>query len=227
MVQSTSYVAACAFALSALALPSPAAADPIVIDQQNLGPRIGGTGVAGDMSLAQTFTVGITGNLTELELGVFNPNDVGSGDPYFPDPLTIELRDTASGAPGTNVLYSWTLPMADATLDRDALTAFAGANLSVVAGQTLAIVFRTGPSGNFGWSEACCYARGTSFVDTGAGFDPIYPAHSGIDSDFIFRTSVEPNGVSPTPEPAAFLLLGTGLAAVFRKSRRMRTAAEF
>src|SRR5215471_18869589 len=88
--------------------PASARADTIRLDQQNAGPRNGGFGVGGDtVAIAQTFSVGITGMLTSIDLGVFNPNNLTQ----FPDSLTIDVERTSAGRPGGTVLQSMTIPI--------------------------------------------------------------------------------------------------------------------
>jgi hypothetical protein len=206
---------ACVWAVVAIGWSAAIArADPVGIDQQNVGTRLGGFGIGGTTSaIAETFSVGVTGVLTQLDLSVFNPNP---GSTQFPDPLSIQIRSTSAGQPVSTALRSMTVPLASVTVDRLALTSFVGWNVDVTAGEVLAIVLTTGANGNYGWSIACCYSGGDMFVSRGSGFVPIFPNVSAIPGDFIFRTYVDPTGTtSATPEPASLLLCASGLVAAF------------
>jgi hypothetical protein len=195
-------------------------ADPIrVIDQQHLTTRIGGLGVVGstDVFLAQTFTVGLTGTLTQIDLNVFFPHEDFS---RFTDPLSIQLRTTVGGTPTNTVVDAIAVAPQNLPTDRFALTAFSGFGVNVTAGDALAIVLTTGPNGNFGWGlGACCYGGGAAhWTPNGGAFVPIsFPEAP----EFLFRTWVEAD-VTPTPEPGTMLLAATGVAAVVARRRRKR-----
>jgi len=205
--------------------PARAQADPILLDQQNVGTRIGGIGLSGTTTIAETFSVGTSGILTQLDLSIFNPNP---GSTAFPDSLTIGINRTSAGQPGNTVLQSMTVPLADVTTDRSSITSFTGWNVDVKAGDVLAIVLSTGALGNYGWSTSCCYSGGDMFLSNGSGFTPIFPNTSGIPADFVFRTFVESSdpSVSATPEPASLLLLASGLTAAFVRRVRHRSSPQ-
>lgn len=197
-------------------------ADPIrVTDQQHLTTRIGGLGVVGEANvfLAQTFTVGLTGTLTRIDLNVFFPHDDFS---RFTDPLSIQLRTTAGGTPTNTVVDAITVAPQNLPgfADRFGLTAFSGFGVNVTAGDALAIVLTTGTTGNFGWGlGACCYGGGAAqWTANGGAFVPItFPGAP----EFLFRTWVEAD-VTPTPEPGTMLLAATGVAALVARRRRQR-----
>ena len=205
--------------------PARAQANPILLDQQNIGTRIGGIGVSGTITIAETVSVGISGILTQLDLNVFNPNP---GSTEFPDSLTIGINRTSAGQPGSAVLQSMTVSLADVTTDRSSITSFTGWNVDVQAGDVLAIVLSTGARGNYGWGTSCCYAGGDMFESFGSGFTPIFPNTSPIPADFRFRTFVDSSGttVSATPEPASLLLLASGLTAAFVRRARPRSSPQ-
>ena len=207
-------------------IPASARADSILLDQLNAGLRNGGIGVGVDpLVIAQTFSVGITGVLTQLDLGVFNPN---VGSTRFVDPLSIQIRRTSAGRPDDTVLQSMTVPVAAVTPDRFAMTSYEGWHVDVQAGEQLAIVLATGPNGNYGWSTSCCYSGGDMFLSLGSGFRPIVPTISPLPADFMFRTFVDASATTTTPEPESLPLLAGGLAVAFfgrwRRSRVTSTA---
>lgn len=195
-----------------------ARADPVLIDQVNVGTRVGGIGIFQGTEIAQTLTVGTSGVLTQLDLGVFNPNP---GSMTFPDPLSIQVQRTSGGLPTGTAVQSITVPIGNVTTDRFALTSFGGWNVDVQAGEVLAIVLTTA-NGNYGWSTACCYSGGDMFVSRGSGFTPIFPNTSGVPADFMFRTFVDPSlSTTATPEPQGLLLLASGLmVALIARFRR-------
>jgi hypothetical protein len=205
--------------------PARAHADPILLDQQNVGTRTGGFGLSGTTTIAQTFSVGTSGILRQLDLSVFNPNP---GSTAFPDSLTIGINRTSAARPGNTVLQSMTVPLADVTTDRFSLSSLPGWNVDVQAGDVLAIVLSTGALGNYGWSTSCCYSGGDMFLSNGSGFTPIFPNTSGVPADFMFRTFVESSdpSVSATPEPASLLLLASGLTAAFVRRVRHRSSPQ-
>src|SRR3954453_303056 len=121
-------------------------------------------GINSSQSLGQTFTAGITGNLDQADLMLSN-----FASP--PDPVTIEIRNTAGGLPGTSVLASSSIP--SSAIPDDPNPAFVSATFgtpaSVTAGTLYALVaWSTNTTGSPGWY----FQQGT---------DP-YPGGTGLNS---------------------------------------------
>ena len=124
-----------------LLLPSPCRADPISIDQSYIpSPPLNGFIIEATQTVAQTFTVGLSGMLTalDLELGCcrFGPPS---------DDLLVEVRSTLSdGFPSNQVLASTVLHPADIPVPVDSFAFIRAAlgphGFSVSPGELLSIV---------------------------------------------------------------------------------------
>ena len=122
-----------------LLLPSPCSADPISVDQSYIpSPPPDGFIIEATQTVAQTFTVGLSGMLTalDLELGCcrFGPPS---------DDLLVEVRSTLSdGFPSNQVLASTVLHPADIPVDSFAFVraALGPHGFSVSPGELLSIV---------------------------------------------------------------------------------------
>ena len=133
--------------VTALWPATPALSDPIVVDQFNLRDSGGfhGDAVVQNQSFAQTFTVGVTGNLRFIDLQLYR------GPGTQTDVMLDVLPTLASGAPAgvDRSLFSTTIPidqiftLHSQTDDVPVLSIPIPANaVKVQAGQTLAIALR-------------------------------------------------------------------------------------
>lgn len=181
---------------------------------------------------AQTFTVGISGTLTGLDLRI-------GRQPTTQQPLLYDLRTTSGNAPtesdaGASVLVSGQLQASEVPTDFE-LSAppnafvhidLSGAALQVSAGDVLAIVLRSDNPG-------------TAYRWFGVGGPPSIPRYSGGDSyhrhlagwnklaengDNAFRTYVS---AVPEPSCSVLVLMGSAMIGVsrstpFRPARRQR-----
>jgi len=196
---------ACLFVLYSAAWPASAA----TLDQQFLPDPGNGLIIERAQSVAQTFTVGLSGLLDRIDVNVAR-NAVAP-----PEGMTLEIRSTLpEGGLAPDVLASIFIPGADVPavfqyMEFD-VTSFA---LTVTAGDVLALVLKSDavpPGGNvdpFAWAadEAGGYGGGRVYADVGSGFNPI------TGWDVGFRTFVQATTV---PAPASLPLLVSGVMAL-------------
>lgn len=201
-----------------------------VLDQQNVSAGGGSTSfgvftavipgvgtLVTSQTVYQTFTVGIAGLLTQIDVEVGN-----STDPTPIEPIDLALTATSGGVPTASLASASLAPPAlGETVFRSA--DLSGAGISVTVGQVLAIRLSSTTSGGYQWFQSGdTYPGGLQFVEhippPTVGGDPLtaFP-----DTDMAFRTFVDP---APVPEPGTLLLLGSGLgsfgAVAWRRHRR-------
>jgi hypothetical protein len=171
-----------------------------VLDQYNFTPTASGPEVRSDQWLAQTFTVGITGSLTQVEVWnfisyAFSPPDA---------PLIIEIYETNRVTPVGPALASVSIPISAVGTNpyfNRTLADFSSFSLRVSAGDLLAIVLRTESTlpGAFDWwgsidGSTDFYPRGGSYIsrDGGNTWNELTFASPFGPFDFHFWTYVEP-----------------------------------
>jgi len=199
-------------AVELLAAPMAVQAAP-ALDQANDGPFTGFAQIAGEYR-AQTFTVGMTGTLSRIEVQLFGVGATGSA--------VFEVWNTTAG--GQPVAVPGTA-LASATIDFSGVNhTFVGADLtpgvSVSAGDVLAIVLKGGPPQLAYWDHTGdLYPSGSAFTTSTA--DPTGPwiIIGGFPGarDFNFRTYVD---VSPAVLLQALLadVTGHGPARILEKT---------
>jgi hypothetical protein len=211
--QLSSWIRTITLALLFVALSGTVARSEPILDQSFVPVPANPTpflGIDLDTSGAQTFTVGITGILTEVD--VF----IQRNGPILSD-LHLDVRPTINGVPTGNdlaALGSVTLPMAAlgttaAFVDFD----FSSLGIHISQGDVLAIVLSGDAQwfGNFG----DLYPGGASFFRFPP--DDFSLSHDGS-VDVGFRTFVEP---TPVPEPYTLALIS---ATIFTTICYVKTA---
>jgi hypothetical protein len=205
-----------AIAAAALAaLMAPGRADAIVLlDQENPGPVQGNVGYDAGLARGQSFTVGITGTLAEVQF--FMDKSLSTATGY----ATLTVFDTVGGAPGT-ALGSVQVP---ASAVPDGFHAYVGFDVSslgiaVTAGDMLFAAITD--SDFFGgiYSTSAFpdkYPAGAEFgCGPGYGIACWTEQDNGV-VDLMFRTYV---AAAPVPATLALVLPGLALIAARRRRR--------
>jgi hypothetical protein len=168
-------------------VPIPAQITP-VLDQSLAGSYLS-WGLGGDAPLAQTFTVGITGVLTRIDVEL--RRDAGVHD------VLLDVRPTTGGIPVESdaaALVSVVIPSASIPTDFAFMSAdVSSASIQVSVGDVLAIVLRAPADGgplSYTWrgtGQNFEYPAGTNFfrVAPSLNWSPLF-------GDLGFRTFVAP-----------------------------------
>lgn len=203
-----------------LAGVEPVRAEPI-LDQSFEGPFNLTTFFGDPFFFAQTFTVGVGGKLSRIDLPVFEDRGPGS--------LVLDIRPTFGGFPvendalalGVLVIPSGILPPYTGSPQFTSFD-FRPFEITVAEGDLLAFVMHSIDDGRYGFSSATGdpYLRGQPFDrnhTTGGMWAPA--DFIGQPFDRGFRTYVDPAAI---PEPSTVLLLGLGGLIVLGSTRRLR-----
>jgi hypothetical protein len=189
-----------AFLVAALAvIVFPRATGAAVLDQSDTAGSYE-TGADGD--LGQTFTVGITGTLTSLELKMFTPGAAS---------IDAMIATTSGGLPTSTILGQSIIATSGLTWN-EWLTFNLATGIPVHAGEVLAIEI---PTSGIGWDEDqnATYAGGMAYW---LPFSQ-WVENPGGPNDFNFQTFVV-----PTPEPSSLGLLAIGFAGLCFAARRRK-----
>ena len=170
---------------AALLLGAQASASAGTLDQQQISTTQDSV-LNTSQSGAQTFTAGISGGLDQVDLAL---RKIGA-----PPNVTVEIRGTSAGTPGTAVIASAQLAgSAIGTTEAFVPVTFT-APAPVTAGTQYAIVAYSPGSGGdqVGWflSSTNPYAAGARFTSTESL--PPGGAWTGTATDFAFKTYVAP-----------------------------------
>lgn len=201
-------VIVCAFSLLG---PAPASrAD--TIDQSFVGPPTGiNGGIGGSFTyLAQTYTAGITGTLTGVNIDVVT---------LQPAALQVSIHTVSGGVPTGTILGTTTLAVGQSA-PLSLLITFSGV-ISQFAGTQYAIVlgYPSSPPGapaNGFWTLQLSNPYPGGQVFYGNDFSNWNPWPT---ADGYFQTHVQP-GI-PVPEPGTLLLVCTGVASLLSRRRKL------
>ncbi len=192
------------FALAAALVidPVPAGADPILPDQFAIPSCCLSSGVAvtPSQSISQTFTAGIAGFLTSVEVSIFQDRGT-TGDVVFR--LLREPLDFRTS------VYSTIIPLTMVPFETGRFVSVdvSSAHVALAVGDQLAIgLSRPVGAWNQPWVlwNTATYDRGSAFA----------PGIGEIFADVAFRTNMD-----PVPEPTSLVLFATGLTAAWARRR--------
>jgi hypothetical protein len=210
-------LAAIAAACAALAVvPGVAAAG--TLDQQQANDS-SGFGVSSGVSVAQTFTAGITGDMDGIDLALEK-----NASPTVP--LSVEIREAFPGFMGATVLAAASIPASAFPGDTPPWFSIPlAAPVPVTAGSHYAIILHANTvfPNTYSWDDANAdvYAGGTALLALSS--PPTTPWTPAAD-DQAFKTYVVPApGSTPPPTPPA-ASGPTGLqAAALKKCKKKKS----
>jgi len=211
-----------AAALSGFSLAASAQASA-VIDQFSMpeaGPTgsASGTGLWGDLSNGQTFTAGLSGQLTRIDLAVIRSAFLGGQGGFA---LAVE-RLSGEQLFSTHVAFA-DAPISGPDFSEMLQVSLAGVSVRVVAGQKYKIVIEHDPGNPLGAGGWFYEFGGTNLSYSRGEALGIHPSLGEfvLDIDYGFRTYVD----TAVPEPEIWALLTLGFGTVGAALRRRRILA--
>jgi hypothetical protein len=189
-----------------------------ILDQQYTAIGTGSVIVSASQSIAQTFTVGMEGLLTSVEVQVARRAVPPDSD------LILSIVNAATGTL-TDVLATVAIDPSEVSTS----FAFLAVDLSsfmldVEVGQRLAIRLTTASPGTGGGINP--YAWFGDFPGTYVGGTAFINNNPSLQRDMAFRTFVDPQAAA-IPEPASLALVAVGLlGGASRWARRRRRSTD-
>ena len=199
-MRSTRILLSALAATTALVLAFASTAAAGTLDQQQTSSTNNDVALFPDQTPAQTFTAGISGGLDRVDLLLLKV-----GTP--PAAVTVEIRNTSAGQPGTGVLATASLPTSAIGTTQAFVPVTFATPAPVTAGTQYAVLAYTPgtPDNTVGWrfqNAGNPYSPGAMFVSN----DPLPPGGNwqqdgGIDDDLGFKTYVVPAPPVAQPPP--------------------------
>lgn len=185
------------------------------IDQSFVGPPTGiNGGVSGSFTyLAQTYTAGITGVLTGINIDVLT---------LQPAALEVSILTVSGGVPTATILGTTTLavgqsaPLSLLITFPQVITQIAGTQYTIAVGYPSAPPLPPNAPANGFWTLTLGNPFPSGQVFYGNDFSNW---NSYASADAYFQTYVQPG--SAVPEPGTLLLVGTGMASLLARRRRL------
>ena len=158
-----------------------------------------------DFAVAQTFTAGMSGNLTRIQIDLVSQPQHGEIGEISPFSVNVEIVSVVNGIPTVNVLSSVLLPPGNYALGTDI---FLPGQPQVVAGDQYAIAvnYVGAPPIGLGLGQGNWAGTAVGGYPGGAIFSSLDGTtwSGGGQGDLTFQTYVQP---TPVPEPTTLSLI--------------------
>ncbi len=158
------------------------------------------TSLTGDTIFAQSFTAGVAGQLTGVDVLAFDGTSWYGANPPPVSDMTVQIWTFSGGAPTPTVLASSTVAGSNLLANPNGQFTHVDfpSGVPVTPGQVLALtIWGVGVGCYLQLGADAAYSGGQAFVRTHAGYPwAPYPNPGGQTADFLFRTYVKVSNVA-------------------------------